>query len=110
MKHFPYLMLFLWSCTTVNAKKETDEQLEEREFQGLIKQMQESNRTTMEATKSAEENQSQMVKQTAQKIIQLKEENKDLKAELNETKSILDSVRVDTFDFKLLPISQNKDN
>ena len=110
MKHFPYLMLFLWSCTTVNAKKETDEQLEEREFQGLMKQMQESNKATIEATKSAEDNQVQMVKQTAQKIVQLKEENKDLKVELNETKSILDSVRVDTFDFKLLPISQNKDN
>ena len=55
--------------------------------------------------RSLDTNEKKIVKQTISQIVGLKEENKELKIELNETKAKFDSLSFDTLvPFQLLPI------
>lgn len=92
--------------------QKVDEVIEEdREFMELLKKVEENNRATIAIQKMASETQTKMVEKTATKIVALKEENKELKVELHETKSKLDSVIIDTgLPFIVLPISHYEGN
>lgn len=95
-----------YSCQSTTAQNPSNDIREDQEFQNLIKKVEENNQATILVQDNASKMQTQIVKQTANNIITLKEENKDLKIELNEVKIKLDSVSADTIvPFRILPIS-----
>lgn len=103
------VFIFLFGCG-VTAQNVSEEAKEDQEFEMLIKKAHSNvdNQATLQEAASHE--QKKIVKQTVNQIMGLKEENKGLKIELNETKAKLDSVSFDTLmPFQLLPISSKKD-
>jgi hypothetical protein len=63
---------------------------------------------SIEVQKAASKKETQLVTKAIQTIVALKEENKELKLQLNEIKSKLNSDAIDTNNkFNLLPISNN---
>ena len=105
MKYF-VVILFLSSCQ-LTAQKPDPVVKEDEAFKQLLQKVENNNKLSMMVQKQAAQKQTQIVTQTISKIVTLKEENKDLKVELNETKAKLDSVSTDTIvPFELLPISR----
>lgn len=103
MKYF-IVILFLSSCQ-LTAQKPDPVVKEDEAFKQLLEKVESNNKLSMMVQKQAAQKQTQIVTQTISKIVTLKEENKDLKVELNETKAKLDSVSADTIvPFVLLPI------
>ena len=103
MKYF-VVILFLSSCQ-LTAQKPDPVVKEDEAFKQLLQKVENNNKLSMMVQKQAAQKQTQIVTQTISKIVTLKEENKDLKVELNETKAKLDSVSTDTIvPFVLLPI------
>jgi seryl-tRNA synthetase len=103
MKYF-VVILFLSSCQ-LTAQKPDPVVKEDEAFKQLLEKVESNNKLSMMVQKQAAQKQTQIVTQTISKIVTLKEENKDLKVELNETKAKLDSVSTDTIvPFVLLPI------
>jgi len=104
-----FLLIFLVGCQSITAQKESDTAKKDREFQNLLLKVEQNTQASAKVQEEASKKQSQIVTETVSKIITLKEENKDLKIELNEVKIKLDSVSADTImPFKLLPISSKK--
>jgi hypothetical protein len=106
-----FLLIFLFGCQSITAQKESDTAKKDREFQDLLLKVEENTKASAKVQEQASKKQTQIVTETVSKIVTLKEENKNLKVELNEVKIKLDSVSSDTFvPFKLLPISHYKKN
>ena len=107
MKYF--LLIFLFGCQAT-AQKESDTAKKDREFQNLLLKVEQNTQASAKVQEEASKKQSQIVTEIVSKIITLKEENKDLKTELDEVKVQLDSATADTImPFVLLPISRKKD-
>lgn len=108
------ILLFVicsYSCQSTTAQNIEDDIRKDQEFQELLKKVEENNRATILAQDNASKMQTQIVKQTANNIVTLKEENKDLKVELNEVKIKFDSINNDWGDsINILPISHYKKN
>lgn len=103
------LLIFLFGCQSISGQKENENLKEDAQFKDLLKKVEANTQASAEVQKKASENQTKIVKQTITKIVSLKEENKDLKTELNEIKVKLDSVSNDMgIPFMLLPISSKK--
>ena len=101
-------ILFLFGCQ-LTAQKPNPSLKEDQEFKDLLQKVESNNKLSALVQQQASKKQSQIVKQTITKIVELKEENKDLKVELNEVKVKLDSVSTDTIvPFELLAISRKK--
>jgi len=94
MKYF-VVILFLSSCQ-LTAQKPDPVVKEDEAFKQLLQKVENNNKLSMMVQKQAAQKQTQIVTQTISKIVTLKEENKELKVELNETKAKLDSVSTDT--------------
>ena len=106
MKYLAFIFLFGCGVTAQNVSEQAKE---DQEFEKLIKNTQANLQNHAILQKVASTEQKKIVTQTVNKIITLKEENKDLKVELNETKAKLDSVSTDTLvPFELLAISRKK--
>lgn len=102
MKYLVFIFLFGCGVTAQNVSEDTKE---DQEFQKLLKKSQANIQSQAAIQEVASNEQKKIVAQTVNKIVELKEENKDLKVELNETKAKLDSVSTDTIvPFVLLPI------
>lgn len=102
MKYLVFIFLFGCGVTAQNVSENTKE---DQEFQKLLKKSQANIQSQAAIQEVASNEQKKIVAQTVNKIVELKEENKDLKVELNETKAKLDSVSTDTIvPFVLLPI------
>ena len=100
-----FLLIFLFGCN-VTAQNESETAKKDREFQNLLSNVEENTKASAKVQEEASKKQTQIVTETVSKIITLKEENKDLKIELNEVKVKLDSVSNDTAtEFILLPIA-----
>ena len=98
------VFIFLFGCG-VTAQDISEDVKEDQEFQKLLKKSQANIQSQAAIQEVASNEQKKIVAQTVNKIVELKEENKDLKVELNETKAKLDSVSTDTIvPFVLLPI------
>lgn len=98
------VFIFLFGCG-VTAQDVSEDVKEDQEFQKLLKKSQANIQTQAAIQEVASKEQKKIVAQTITKIVELKEENKELKVELNETKAKLDSVSLDTLvPFQLLPI------
>lgn len=102
MKYLVFIFLFGCGVTAQNVSEDTKE---DQEFQKLLKKSQANIQSQAAIQEVASNEQKKIVAQTVNKIVELKEENKELKVELNETKAKLDSVSTDTIvPFVLLPI------
>jgi hypothetical protein len=100
-------ILFLFGCT-VSAQKTSEEVEQEREFNQLMSRVAETNNRSVEVQQAASKKEAELVTKAVLTIVAMKSEIKDLKIELNEVKSKLDSVTIDTGSkFMLLPISNN---
>ena len=103
-----FLLIFLFGCQAT-AQNESETAKKDREFQNLLSKVEENTKASAKVQDEASKKQTQIVTETVSKIITLKEENKDLKTELNEVKGKLDSVSTDMgIPIKLLPISPKK--
>jgi outer membrane lipopolysaccharide assembly protein LptE/RlpB len=99
--------LFLFGCS-VSAQKTSEEVAEEREFQQLMLKVEQTNDKSVQVQKAASKKEAELVTKAVATIIAMKGEIKDLKTELYEVKTRLDSVSIDTGNkFMLLPISNN---
>jgi len=104
-----FLLIFLFGCN-VTAQNESETAKKDREFQNLLSKVEENTNASAKVQEEASKKQSQIVTETVSKIITLKEENKDLKTELNEVKVKLNIATADTImPFVLLPIPRKKD-
>ena len=100
-------ILFLFGCT-VSAQKTSEEVEQERDFNELMSRVAETNNRSVEVQQAASKKEAELVTKAVSTIVAMKSEIKDLKIELNEVKSKLDSVTIDTGSkFMLLPISNN---
>jgi hypothetical protein len=98
------VFIFLFGCG-VTAQGVSEESKEDQEFDMLLKKAQSNIQIQATLQDAATKEQKKIVKQTISQIVGLKEENKELKIELNETKAKFDSISFDTLvPFQLLPI------
>jgi hypothetical protein len=103
-----FLLIFLFGCQAT-AQNESETAKKDREFQDLLLKVEQNTQASAKVQKDASKKQSQIVTEAVNTIITLKEENKDLKTELNEVKVKLDSANADTIiPFVLLPIPRKK--
>jgi seryl-tRNA synthetase len=102
------LLIFLFGCQAI-GQQENNNIKEDAEFRDLLNKVEANTQVSGEIQKKASESQTKIVKETINKIVTLKEENKELKIQLNEVKGQLDSVSTDMgISIKLLPISPKK--
>ena len=98
-------ILFLFGCS-VSAQKTSEELIQEREFEQLMSKVTQTNNRSVLVQEAATKKEAELVTKAVATIVSMKKEIKDLKIELNEVKSKLDSVSIDTNGkFMLLPIS-----
>jgi len=98
------VFIFLFGCG-VTAQGVSEESKEDQELDMLLKKAQSNIQAQATLQDAASKEQKKIVKQTISQIVGLKEENKELKIELNETKAKFDSISLDTLvPFQLLPI------
>ena len=98
-------ILFLFGCS-VSAQKTSEELIQEREFEQLMSKVTQTNNRSVLVQEAATKKEAELVTKSVETIVSMKGEIKDLKIELNEVKSKLDSVSIDTGGkFMLLPIS-----
>lgn len=103
-----FLLIFLFGCQAT-AQNESETAKKDREFQDLLLKVEQNTQASAKVQKEASKKQSQIVTEAVNTIVTLKEENKDLKTELNEVKVKLDSANADTIiPFQLLPILPRK--
>ena len=98
-------ILFLFGCS-VSAQKTSEELIQEREFEQLMSKVTQTNNRSVLVQEAATKKEAELVPKAVATLVSMKGEIKDLKIELNEVKSKLDSVSIDTGGkFMLLPIS-----
>jgi len=98
-------ILFLFGCSA-SAQKTSEELIQEREFEKLMSKVTQTNNRSVLVQEAATKKEAELVTKAVATIVSMKGEIKDLKIELNEVKSKLDSVSIDTGGkFMLLPIS-----
>ena len=98
----------MFGCN-VTAQTESETAKKDREFENLLSKVEENTKASAKVQEEASKKQTQIVTETVSKIITLKEDNKDLKTELDEVKTKLDSATADTImPFVLLPIPRKK--
>ena len=98
------LLIFLFGCQAI-GQQENDNIKEDAKFKNLLDKVEANTHASSEVQKKASESQTKIVKETIIKIVTLKEENKNLKKQLNEIKGRLDSVNADMgIQIKLSPI------
>lgn len=104
MRYLILLVVFT-SCQAM-TQNVSEEQRKEIEFEKMMQNVDNQNKLTTQAQVAAAKKESAIVKQTVDKIVDLKEEVFNLKVELNVFKANSDSSIADTNNkFKLLPIS-----
>lgn len=99
------LLIVFTSCQAM-TQNVSEEQRKEIEFEKMMQNVDNQNKLTTQAQAAAAKKESAIVKETVNKIVDLKEEVFNLKVELNVFKANSDSSIADTNNkFKLLPIS-----
>jgi esterase/lipase len=99
-----FLLIFLFGCQAT-AQNESETAKKDREFQNLLSKVEENTKASAKVQEQASKKQSQIVTEAVNTIITLKEENKDLKTELNEIKTKLDSATaIIDIPFLILPL------
>jgi cell shape-determining protein MreC len=111
MKYLFFIFIVgMYGCQNITAQSKDKTLEKDAYFEKLMKQVKENDQLTFKISADATNEQKQIVEETVNKIVALKEENKELKEELNETKAKLDSASIDTLiPFVISPISSKKD-
>ena len=105
------LIIFFWGCVPAIANKESDTLKKDKEFDELMKKVSQTNENSIKVQDAATKKEAELVTKAIETITILKEENKELKNEINEIKAKFDSVTNDTLiPFVILPISASKKN
>jgi hypothetical protein len=100
----------MYGCQNITAQSKDKTLEKDADFENLMKQVKNNDELTFKISADATNEQKQLVQETVNKIVALKEENKDLKEQLNETKAKLDIASIDTLiPFTISPISNKKD-
>jgi esterase/lipase len=100
----------MYGCQNITAQSKDKTLEKDADFENLMKQVKNNDELTFKISADATNEQKQIVQETVNKIVALKEENKDLKEQLNETKAKLDIASIDTLiPFTISPISNKKD-
>jgi hypothetical protein len=100
----------MYGCQNITAQSKDKTLQKDADFENLMKQVKNNDELTFKISADATNEQKQIVQETVNKIVALKEENKDLKEQLNETKAKLDIASIDTLiPFAISPISNKKD-
>jgi hypothetical protein len=98
------VFIFLFGCG-VTAQGVSEESKEDQELEMLLNKAKSNIEIQATVQDAATKQQKKIVTQTISQIVGLKEENKELKIELNETKAKFDSIILDTLvPYVLLPI------
>ena len=107
---FVILIVCMYGCQNITAQSKDKTLEKDADFENLMKQVKNNDELTFKISADATNEQNQIVQETVNKIVALKEENKDLKEQLNETKAKLDIASIDTLiPFTISPISNKKD-
>ena len=107
---FVILIMVMYGCQNITAQSKDKALQKDADFENLMKQVKNNDELTFKISADATNEQKQIVEETVNKIVALKEENKDLKEQLNETKAKLDIASIDTLiPFTISPISNKKD-
>ena len=107
---FVILIMVMYGCQNITAQSKDKTLQKDADFENLMKQVKNNDELTFKISADATNEQKQIVEETVNKIVALKEENKDLKEQLNETKAKLDIASIDTLiPFTISPISNKKD-
>jgi len=102
------IVIFLNSCQVLESQPLNKEQIDEQQFQDLLKKIEETKQESIISQYKASEKEKNIVNGAVDKIVSLKEEVKNLKSELNEKNEKLNGIINDSGSkFKLLPISSN---
>jgi hypothetical protein len=105
-----FVLIFIFGCQSITAQTESEDVKKDREFLELMSKVDDNTKASFKVQHEASEEQTKIVNETIKTIVDLKKENEDLKAELNETKGKLDSANTDTLlPFVISPISNKKD-
>ena len=108
MRYLVITILF-WGCVPAIANKDSENLQKEKKFEALMKKVSQTNELSIKVQEAASKKESELVTKAVQTIITLKQENKELKTEINEIKAKLDSIDNDTImPFIILPIASNK--
>ena len=108
MRYLVFICLF--GCG-VTAQGVNEESKEDQKLEMLLKKAQSNIEMQATLQDAASKDQKKIITQTVNQIVGLKEENKELKTQLNEIKDRINSDINDTNNkFKLFPISNNQKN
>jgi len=107
LSFLPIILLFN-SCQVVESQNISEEQKKDQEFIELIKKAEQTKQQSIISQDNATKQEGKIVDGAVKTIVNLKEEVKTLKSELNEKNEKLNGIISDTGSkFKLLPISNN---
>jgi septal ring factor EnvC (AmiA/AmiB activator) len=103
--------LFLGSCILL-GQQPNEEAKKDNEFVELLKKAKQTQEINKVAIQAADKKTGEIITKTANQIVSLKAEVKQLKSELNEANKKLDSIDAPITDikFELLPVSSGKEN
>ena len=102
------IILLLNACQVAESQTFSDEQKKDQEFIELIKKIEATKQQSIISQDNATKQETKIVDGAVETIVNLKEEVKTLKSELNEKNERLNGIISDTGSkFKLLPISDN---
>ena len=101
--------IFLTSCSLSIGQQQDEEQKKEIEYQKIIREAMETSEENKIVIKAADEKTTKIIDKTAETIVSLKEEVKQLKQDLNEKNNYYGDID-DGFKFTLRPISDDKEN
>lgn len=109
MRYLIIIILF-WGCVPAIANKESETLQKDKEFEALMSKVAQTNEMSIKVQEAAAKKETELVTNAVKTITTLKEENKELKLEINEIKAKLDSASTDTLiPFSISPISSKKD-
>ena len=102
---------FLGGCTLV-GQQPSEETKKDSEFIELMKKAKQTQEVNKVAIQAADQKTGEIITKTANQIVSLKAEVKQLKSELNEANKKLDSIDapIGNIKFELLPVSSGKEN
>jgi hypothetical protein len=107
LSFLPIILLFN-ACQVAESQTISEEQKKEQEFIELIKKAEATKQQSIVSQDNATKQEGKIVDGAVATIVNLKEEVKNLKSELNEKNEKLNGIISDTGSkFKLLPISDN---
>jgi seryl-tRNA synthetase len=103
--------LFLGSCILV-GQQPSEEVKKDNEFIELLKKVKQTQEVNKVTIQTADKKTGEIITKTANQIVSLKAEVKQLKSQLNEANKKLDSIDapLGNVKFELLPVSSSKEN